>query len=176
MGQVKFITPQEAAALLKDGDTITTSGFVASCIPEALNKAVEQRFLETGHPRDLTYIYAGSQGNRDGRGGEHYAHKGMLKRFIAGHWATVPALGEMAMRNEMEAYNVSQGALCHLFRDIAAHKPGTITKVGLGTFIDPRNGGGKVNAVTTEDIVELLTIHGQEYLFYPAFPIQVYHI
>ena len=173
MGQVKFITPQEAAALLKDGDTITTSGFVASCIPEALNKAVEQRFLETGHPRDLTYIYAGSQGNRDGRGGEHYAHKGMLKRFIAGHWATVPALGEMAMRNEMEAYNVSQGALCHLFRDIAAHKPGTITKVGLGTFIDPRNGGGKVNDITTEDMVELLTIHGQEYLFYPAFPIQV---
>ena len=173
MGQVKIITAQEAAALLKDGDTFTTSGFVASSIPEALNKAVEQRFLETGHPCNLTYIYASSQGNRDGRGAERYAHKGLLKRFVAAHYATVPALGAMALRNEMEAYNLSQGALCHLFRDIAAHKPGTITKVGLGTFIDPRNGGGKVNDITTEDMVELLTIHGQEYLFYPAFPIQV---
>ena len=158
MGKVKIISPEEAAELLKDGDTFTTSGFVASCIPEALNKAAERRFLETGHPRDLTYIYAGSQGNRDGSGGERYAHKGMLKRFIAGHWATVPALGEMALRNEMEAYNLSQGALCHLFRDIAAHKPGTITSVGLGTFIDPQNGGRKVNSITTEDLVERIRI------------------
>lgn len=76
MGKAKIISPQEAAALLRDGDTFTTSGFVASGIPETLNKAVERRFLETGHPRDLTYVYASSQGNRDGRGGEHYAHKG----------------------------------------------------------------------------------------------------
>lgn len=173
MGKVKIISPAAAAGLLKDGDTFTTSGFVASCIPEALNKAVERRFLETGHPRDLTYVYAGSQGNKDGSGGEHYAHKGLLKRFIAGHWATVPALGEMALRNEIEAYNLSQGALCHLFRDIAAHKPGTITPVGLGTFIDPQNGGGKVNSITTEDLVERITIKGKDYLFYPAFPIHV---
>ncbi|HIY73850.1 MAG TPA: malonate decarboxylase subunit alpha [Candidatus Intestinimonas merdavium] len=173
MGKAKIISPQEAAALLRDGDTFTTSGFVASGIPETLNKAVERRFLETGHPRDLTYVYASSQGNRDGRGGEHYAHKGLLKRFIAGHWATVPALAAMAMRNELEGYNLAQGALCHLFRDIAAHKPGTITQVGLGTFVDPRNGGGKLNSVTTEDLVELLTIRGKEYLFYPTFPIHV---
>lgn len=169
MGKAKIISPQEAAALLRDGDTFTTSGFVASGIPETLNKAVERRFLETGHPRDLTYVYASSQGNRDGRGGEHYAHKGLLKRFIAGHWATVPALAAMAMRNELEGYDLAQGALCHLFRDIAAHKPGTITQVGLGTFVDPRNGGGKLNSVTTEDLVELLTIRGKEYLFYPTF-------
>ncbi len=176
MRQVKIISAQEAAMLLKDGDTFTTSGFVGSCIPEAINKAVEKRFLETGEPRNLTYVYAGSQGNRDGCGAEHYAHKGLLKRYIAGHWATVPKLGEMAMNNEMEAYNVSQGALCHLFRDIAAHKPGVFTKVGLGTFIDPRNGGGKVNDITTEDFVELMNIKGQDYLFYPAFPINVAYI
>lgn len=173
MRQVKIITADEAAKLIKNGDTFTTSGFVASCIPEALNKAVEKRFLETGEPNNITYVYAGSQGNRDGRGAEHYAHKGLMKRFIAGHWATIPAIGKMAMNNEMEAYNVSQGSLCHLFRDIAAHKPGTFTKVGLGTFIDPRNGGGKINDITTEDIVELVTIKGQEYLFYPSFPINV---
>ena len=151
MRRVKIITADEAAKLVKNGDTLTTSGFVASAIPEALNKAMEKRFLETGEPKDLTYVYCGSQGNKDGRGAEHYAHEGMLKRYIAGHWATVPALAKMALENKFEAYNVSQGALCHLFRDIAAHKPGTFTKVGLGTFIDPRNGGGKVNDITKEE-------------------------
>ena len=173
MRKVKIITADEAAKLIKNGDTFTTSGFVGNALPEALNKAVEKRFLETGEPNNITYIYTSSQGNRNGIGGEHYAHKGLLKRFIAGHWATVPAIGKMAMNNEMEAYNVSQGALCHLLRDIAAKKPGTITKVGIGTFIDPRNGGGKVNDITTEDIVELITIKGEDYLFYPAFPINV---
>ncbi|WP_317853677.1 acyl CoA:acetate/3-ketoacid CoA transferase [Chakrabartyella piscis] len=173
MRKVPIITADEAAMLVKNGDTLTTSGFVASAIPEALNKAVEKRFLETGEPNNITYVYCGSQGNRDGRGAEHYAHEGLLKRFIAGHWATVPALGKMALENKMEAYNVSQGSLCHLFRDIAGHKPGCFTKVGLGTFIDPRNGGGKMNPSTTEDIVELMTIKGQEYLFYPAFPLNI---
>ena len=171
--QVKVITAADAAALIKNGDTVTTSGFVASAIPEALDRAVEERFLATGEPRDITYVYCGSQGNKDGRGAEHFAHEGLLKRYIAGHWATVPALQKMALENKMEAYNVSQGALCHLFRDIAAHRPGCFTKVGLGTFIDPRNGGGKVNDVTKEDIIELVNIKGQDYLFYPAFPINV---
>ncbi len=173
MRKVKIITAAEAANLVEDGDTLTTSGFVGSSIPEALNKAVEKRFLETGHPSNITYIYAGSQGNRDGRGGEHYAHKGLLKRFIAGHWATVPALGKMALNNEMEAYNVSQGALVQLFREIAGHRPGILTKIGMGTFIDPRNGGGKVNDVTKEDIVKLVNFEGEDYLFYPSFPINV---
>ena len=173
MEKVKIITAEEAANLLQDGDTLTTSGFVSSCIPEALNKAVEKRFLDTGHPKNLTYVYASSQGNKKGCGGEHYAHKGLLKRFVAAHWATVPRLGEMALRNELEAYNLPQGALCHLFRDIAGKKPGTVTQVGLGTFVDPRNGGGKLNEVTTEDMVELIRIGGREYLFYPSFPIQV---
>ena len=73
MEKVKIITAEEAANLLQDGDTLTTSGFVSSCIPEALNKAVEKRFLNTGHPKSLTYIYASSQGNKKGCGGEHYA-------------------------------------------------------------------------------------------------------
>ena len=90
--QVKVITAAEAAALIKNGDTVTTSGFVASAIPEALDRAVEERFLATGEPRDITYVYCGSQGNKDGRGAEHFAHEGLLKRYIAGHWATVPAL------------------------------------------------------------------------------------
>ena len=171
--QVKIITAAEAAALIKNGDTVTTSGFVASAIPEALDRAVEERFLATGEPRDLFYVYCGSQGNKDGRGAEHFAHEGLLKRFMAGHWATIPAMQKLALDNKIEAYNVSQGALCHLFRDIAAHRPGYLTKVGMGTFIDPRNGGGKVNAKTTEDYIKLVNFEGEDYLFYPAFPINV---
>ena len=173
MRKVPIITANEAARLIKDGDTVTTSGFVANAIPEALDRAVEERFLETGAPRGITYVYCGSQGNRDGRGAEHFAHEGLLKRFIAGHWATVPAMAKLALDNKMEAYNVSQGALCHLFREIAAHRPGIFTKVGIGTFIDPRNGGGKVNDITTEDIVKLVNINGEEYLFYPTFPVDI---
>lgn len=173
MEKVKIITAEQAADLLRDGDTLTTSGFVSSSIPEALNKAVEQRFLKTGSPKNLTYIYASSQGNKKGCGGEHYAHKGLLKRFVAAHWATVPSLAEMALQNELEAYNLPQGALCHLFRDIAGKKPGTVTQVGLGTFVDPRNTGGKLNEITKEDMVELLNIRDKEYLFYPSFPINV---
>ena len=120
MRQVKIITADEAAKLVKNGDTITTSGFVASAIPEALNKAVEKRFLETGEPKNLTYVYCGSQGNKDGRGAEHFAHEGMLKRYIAGHWATVPALAKMALENKMEAYNVSR-VHCAICSEILQH-------------------------------------------------------
>ena len=169
----KIITAEEAALLVKDGDTISTSGFVASGCPEALTKALEKRFLETGSPKDLTYFFPGSQGNRDGSGADHFAHKGLLKRMIAGHYNTAPAIGKMILNNEIEAYNLPQGTLSQLCRDIAAHKLGTITHVGLNTFVDPRIEGGKMNERTTENAVELVNIMGQERLLYKAFPINV---
>lgn len=169
----KVITAAEAAAMVKNGDTVATSGFVGSGCPEALSKALEARFLETGEPKDLTYFYAAAQGNRDGRGAEHYAHKGMTKRVIAGHYNTAPALGKLILDGDIEGYNLPQGTLAQLCRDIAAHKPGTITHVGLNTFVDPRNQGGKLNDITTEDIVEVVDILGEEKLLYKAFPFDV---
>lgn len=174
MKKVNILTAEEAVKLVKDGDTVTTTGFVASSNAEALTKAVEKRFLETGSPKNLTLFYPSSQGNRDGKtGGDHFAHEGMLKRVIAGHYATAPRLGEMCVSNKCEGYNLPQGALLYLLRDIAGHRIGTLTEVGLDTFVDPRNGGGKINERTTEDLVELIEIDGKEMLLYKAFPVNV---
>ncbi len=173
MKKVNILTPAEAAMLIKNGDTVATGGFVGSGSPETLSAALERRFLESGEPRDLTYIYAAGQGNRDGRGSDHFAHEGLVKRVIAGHWNMAPNLGQLAMDNKIEAYNVPQGVLCHMYRDAAAHRAGTITHVGLHTFADPRIEGGKLNSITTEELVEVTEIFGQERLIYKPQPIDI---
>ncbi|MDF2653802.1 MAG: Acetyl-CoA:acetoacetyl-CoA transferase, alpha subunit [Bacillota bacterium] len=170
---MKVMTADEVANLIEDGQTVASSGFVGSAIPETLLKGMEKRFLETGSPKNITYFYAAAQGNRDGRGADHVAHKGMTKRVIAGHYNLAPALGKCILNNEIEGYNLPQGTLSQLCRDIAAHKIGTITHVGLNTFVDPRKGGGKLNDITTEDLVEVVEILGEEKLLYKAFPIHI---
>ena len=173
MNKVKILKPEEAVLLVNNNDTICMSGFVACGLPEALGCALENRFLQTGEPKNLTLFYAAGLGNRDGSGAEHFAHEGMTKRVIAGHWNMAPKLGQLAIENKIEAYNFPQGTLCHMYRDIAAHKLGTITHVGLNTFVDPRNQGGKLNDITTEDMVEVVNIMGEERLIYKAIPLNI---
>lgn len=173
MSKKPIITAAEAASWVRNGMTLTTSGFVGSQMPEALSRALEERFLATGAPTNLTLFYAAAQGNRDGSGADHFAHEGMLKRVIGGHYNTAPELGRLIAANKLEAYNLPQGTLSQLFRDIAAHKPGTLTHVGLNTFVDPRIEGGRLNAVTTEDLVQVVVINGEEKLLYRANPVDI---
>jgi propionate CoA-transferase len=170
---VKFLTAAEAVKLIKSGDTVATSGFVGNAVPEEVEAALEARFVETSEPRDLTLVYAAGQGDGKERGLNHLGHEGLLKRVIGGHWNLVPKVQKLAMDNKIEAYNLPQGTISQLFREIAAKRAGMITKVGMKTFVDPRVEGGKLNTKTTEDIVELITVGGEEYLFYKYFPINV---
>ncbi|SCM82726.1 Acetate CoA-transferase YdiF [uncultured Sporomusa sp.] len=169
----KVITAAEAVKLIKDGDMVATTGFVGSGHPEALTAALERRFLKEKTPRNLGLIFCAGQGDGKDRGLNHLAHAGLVKRAIGGHWNLAPKLGQLAVDNQIEAYNFPQGTLTHWFRELAGHKPGVITKVGLNTFVDPRIEGGKISGITTQDLVEVIQLDGEEWLWYKPFPVNI---
>lgn len=173
MAKVKIITAAEAAAQVPDGAVINTEGFVQAGLSETLNRALEQRFLETGHPKDLTIFTVAGQGAGAGTGSDHFAHEGMVKRLIAGHYNLAPTLRTMAIEGKIEAYNLPQGTMAQMIRDAAGKRVGTITHVGLNTYVDPRIEGAKVNSATTEDIVKLIEIEGEEKLLFKSQPLDV---
>lgn len=171
MAQV--ITAAQAAQLVQDGDAVALSGFGMSCVNEEVLIAVEQRFLAEAAPRNLTVMHASAVGNRRDKGMSHWGHEGLIKRWIGGIAIASPALAKLIESDGCEAYNLPQGVITQLYREIAGKRPGVITKVGLGTFVDPRVEGARMSASAVEDIVHVIELGGEEWLFYPTFPLDV---
>jgi propionate CoA-transferase len=169
----KIVTADEAIALIRDGDTLSSTGFVQTGFPEALLAALERRFLATGTPRNLALFAAAGQGDGKEMGLNHLGHEGLLRRVVAGNWGRMPKVRSLAMDNKIQGYNLPQGIICQLFRALAGGKPGTFSKVGLHTFVDPRQEGGRINAVTTKDIVKVVEVDGEEWLFYKVGRVNV---
>lgn len=169
----KVISLESAIQVIKPGDTICVSGFVGIGTPEHLLKGLEARFLETGEPRDLSLLFAAAPGDGKDAGLNRLAHDGLVRRAIGGHWSLVPKLGALAVANKIEAYNLPLGCISQLYREIAGGKPGMFSKVGLRTFVDPRQSGGAINECSKEKLVTLESLAGEEWLFYKSVPVDV---
>ena len=176
----KIVSAREAIRLIGVGDTVAIGGFIGAGLAlevihelSAVYQATDEESIAFGKPRDLTLVFCASPGDGQSAGANRLAQPGLVKRIIGGHWAGVPALYQLVAGNQVEGYNIPLGPISHLYRDIAAGKPGHVSRVGLGTFADPRFGGGKLNEMTTEDLIESLEVGGEEYLLYKAFPINV---
>ncbi len=169
----KVISADDAIALISDNDVICTTGFVQSCIPELLHAALEKRYVETQSPKNLTLIMCAGAGDSKGLGTGRLHHEGLLGRVIAANFGRMPKVAQAAQENKIQGYNLPQGIISKLYRSCASGSMGLFSKVGLHTYVDPRLGGGKVNEVTKDDIVKVVDVDGEEWLFYKATPINV---
>ncbi|HOV37797.1 MAG TPA: CoA-transferase [Spirochaetales bacterium] len=168
----KIMSAADAATLIKNNSTVLMSGHGGGVLEaDFVLREIEKCYLETGEPKNLTLVHVSGVGNKNEKGVSRFAHKGMVKRVIGGHWGWSSKMAQLALDNEIEAYTLPQGVLSLLMREIAAKRVGLLTKVGLGTFADPRIDGGRLNTAAKEDLVELVHLAGEELLLYKAFPI-----
>ncbi|MEC8187030.1 MAG: CoA-transferase, partial [SAR324 cluster bacterium] len=169
---VQFINAEEACRLVPDRANVGLIGGGGGLVEASLlHESMERRFLETGKPEGLTCIHALGIGDRESRGMNRFAHEGMVRRVIGGHWVWSPRMQQLARENKIEAYVLPGGVIMQLMREVAAKRPGLITHVGLGTFVDPQKDGGRMNEAAQDPLVERITIDGQQYLRYLPLPV-----
>ncbi|MBI5337238.1 MAG: acyl CoA:acetate/3-ketoacid CoA transferase [Mycolicibacterium rufum] len=165
----EFLTARDAVDRIPDRARLLVEASGGGVIePSGLLDALADRYRHTGAPSELSAYFCSGIGDRNGSGMDVLAQPGLLRRAVAGHWAMTPTLSKMAHDGVIEAYNLPQGVLAQLLRESAAKRPGLVTKVGLGTFCDPRHGGGRLNPATTDELVEVIELRGDEFLFYPS--------
>lgn len=170
----KVITFEEAASMIRDDQTIAILGSGGGvCEASRMLKSIGSRFLKEGKPRNLTLLHPNGIGDKDSIGTDAVAYEGLVKRDVAGHWGMAPKMAMLALEEKIEAYNFPQGVLSQMMQAIAAHTPGVITKTGFHTFVDPRVEGGKMNKSAVEDLVEVLELHGEEWLWYKPYKVDV---
>jgi propionate CoA-transferase len=172
----KVITPAQAAELIKDNDSVATAAFGLAGWPEEVGLAVEERFVKSGHPKNITHIHAAGIGDWTGRGECHWIHDGLLTKFIGSHAGSSPSVLKAIADNKILAWNLPLGVILHVFKDMARGGIGVYTRTGLGTFIDPRFDGGKLNPLTKENpeqLVEVRSENGEELLFYKPWKLNV---
>lgn len=170
----QIVSAEEAVSYIKDNDTVVFGGAGAGhAVPDKVMEHLGKRFVETNSPKNLKTIHPCGIGDNDTRGLNHIAFEGLIDTNIGGFWGNAPKMSALAKENKIKGYNLPQGVLSHLMRASASKKPGVITKVGLKTFVDPNEEGGKINSITTENFVSHLMIKGSDYLFYPSVNVDV---
>ena len=170
----QFVSAHDAVSRIPDGCTLAVGGFNGFGTPDALLAALRERFLDTGAPRGLTLMKSVSVGDRGERGVSRIALEGLVRRVVTSHVGLEPAMAKLIEENKILAYLLPLGTVTDLYRAAASHRPGVITHVGLETFVDPRQDGGKANARTVsegEDLVSLLRIDGEDWLFHRTIPV-----
>lgn len=170
---MKLVDAASAIEAIQDGMTLGVTGFRWAGASELLLRTLGERFVRTGHPKNLTLIFSSASGDSISSGLEHLAHPGMLRRVIGGFWGVTPRIAELAREGHIEAYNFPQGQIARLYGAIASGLPGLISRIGVGTYIDPRQGGGRLNARTPADLLEVINLRGEEWLLYHAIPIDI---
>ncbi|HIU25692.1 MAG TPA: hypothetical protein IAC50_04290 [Candidatus Copromorpha excrementigallinarum] len=174
---VKFIYAKEAAGIIKDGSTVAIDAFISFCLADDIMGEIEERFIREGHPRSLNVVnVAGIGGDGEGRGINHFAHRGLMSRFLCSNLSLANRIYPLVMDNAFACFMIPQGVLSHMMRAIASGKPGVFTEVGMKTFVDPRVDGGRINDAAKacgDTPVRLISLGDSQCLFYPAFPIDV---
>lgn len=172
----KIITAKQAAEMVKDDMTIAVGGFTSFGLAEDLLIALQNRYIETKSPKNLFLFHCAAVGDGGERGANHLGEEGLVKKLVCAHIGLEPRLNKLTVANKLAAFMIPQGVTTHMLRSIAGGKPGTLTHVGLKTFADPRLEGCKVNKAAIdsgEEVVSVVNIEGEDYLFYKSFPIDI---